>query len=317
MSNFTENKVLYCYSTLSHVPSSLKVVFAGIFGFNAVFASILNLCVLAMFSKVRSLRNKSDLHILSLAVADLVVGTVLSPISVVQVLNKNHENCMVNNVGSFLLTLLAVSAVTLVMISYDRYVHIKHVVLYEELMTRRWVFLMIFVPWFSPSILVGAKAINNEVFTWTILIVYVIAYFLMIFSYIKLTSVLKAREQGMFASNHNLKIMHRQNQKSVRFICLLVATFVSFTSGIFVYRMLMTYDMYVGSEWYRKNKAVFMASGQVIFQINSIVNPLLYFIKHSTMKSTVRQFILRRTARITDRNIELRVQVRPTGSSLA
>ena len=108
-----------CDSHISNLPNIQKAVFAALFGFNAVVTSFLNIGMLTLFIKTPSLRNKSDIHLLSLIIGYVIVEVILSPVTVKKILTENYQNCFAK-----LGILVSVSGVAIIVITYDRYVHI-------------------------------------------------------------------------------------------------------------------------------------------------------------------------------------------------
>ena len=241
---------------------------------NSFIASVMNVTVLIFFTKIRSLQNKSDLHILSLAIGDALIGLILSPISVLQVSDKTFGNCFVNGFGGFLGLLLAIATVTVMVIAYDRYIKIRELERYDIVMTKRRFLVLLLFPWFTPLLYIIAKLAGKEISVFTILVSIVFNCVTLVYSYKKITNALQER------SHANVMVLHRQNVKSFRFIRLLVGIYLSLSSGAALYRILSAVDFYLscsnGLIWYRKNKSVIMATARLMFQINSVCNPILY-----------------------------------------
>ena len=294
-----------CIATVSKVPDSTRMFFMIMFGINSLVASLLNITVLILFTKVRSLNNKSNYHILSLVIGDAIIGLILSPISFIQVSSKNFHNCFVNKLGSFLVSLLGVSAFTVISIAYDRYINLTELERYDIFMTKRRFLVLLLFPWCTPLILVFGNFSGKEIFTWMIILIYFFHYFLLIYSYSKIATALRGRSITVVA---NAGVVLRQNEKSIRFISLLIGVFLFLSSGIAIYRILTVIDLYLpnGLRWYRKNEAFILATGQLLFQTNSVCNPMLYFIKHSDIKQAFRRLLHKRRATVSTAVVEFR-----------
>ena len=260
MENITRHDVSSCLSILSQVPENSRTFFAIMFGINSVVASVMNVTVLLLFTKVRSLHNKSDLHILSLAIGDALIGLILSPISVAQVCNKNYDNCFVSKLGSYMATLLGITAFTVMMIAYDRYIKLSKLERYDIFMTKKRFLVLVLFPWFTPILIMIGKLFGRESFTWTILFLYVFNYVILIYCYRKIRIVLQERSSALVA---NLQVLHRQNEKSFRLIRLFISIYMSLSSGAFIYMILTAIDMYFanGLNWYRNNEALIVTIG--------------------------------------------------------
>ena len=282
--------LLKCYSPISNIPKNQKIVFAVLFGFNAVVASFLNIGLLILFLRKPSLRNKSDLLLLSLIIGDVMVGVFMPPITLKQILTENYQNCFVNKLGA----LASVSGVAIVVITYDRYVHIWKGLRYYKYMTMKRFCFLISCPWLSPLIFFMAKLISEECFTWAILLAYVLVYSGTIGSQLKIVRVLHSRLNDEWCmGNTNRAIIQRQNEKVVHLLCLISVTFILMTSGTLLNRIFMTCHFYLpdGFIWFKKNESTIRACGQLLFQLNSQINPILYYNKHKTIRSEIKRYV--------------------------
>ena len=280
--------IFKCNMPISHLPKNQKAVFAAIFGFNAVVASFLNIGMLTLFIKTPSLRNKSDLHLLSLIIGDIIVGVLLSPITVKKILTENYQICFVNMLGA----LVSVSGVSIVVITYDRCVRIWKGLRYDKYMTRKRFCFLISCPWLSPLIVYSAKLISIECLTWAILSAYMLLFSSIIGSYLKIVGVLRSRLDAKF-SNTTRAAIQRQNNRSIRLICLIGITFILMTSGMLLIRIFLTCHFYLpgGFIWFKKYESSIRAFGQMLFQINSLINPILYYTKHRIIRSEIRRYV--------------------------
>ena len=258
-----------------------------------MIASVLNVTVLLLFTRVRLLHNKSDLHILSLTIGDAIIGLILSPISVVQVSNKNFDNCFVNKLGRYLMALLGISAFIVMVIAYDRYIKLRELERYDSFMTKGRFIVLVLFPWFTPLLLIFGKVLGRESFTWILLLAYVFNYVILIYSYRKIRIVLQERSGGLVA---NSQALYRQNEKSFRFIRLLISIYLSLSCGGLIYSTLTVIDMYFpnGLNWSISNEALILATAQLLFPVNSVCNPILYFLKHSEIRRSFKRLVRRR-----------------------
>ena len=281
--------ILKCYMPISHLPKNQKAVFATLFVFIAVVASFLNIGMLTLFIKTPSLGNKSHFHLLSLIIGDVIVGVLLSPITVKKILIENYQNCFVNYFGP----LVSVSGVAIVVITYDRYVHIWKGLRYDGYMTKKRFSFLISCTWLSPLIFFLAKLISKECLTWTILLAYMLLFSSIIGSYLKIVGVLRSRLHAECGCITTRALIQRQNKRSVRLICLVGITFILMTSGMLLIRIFMTCHYYLpgGFIWFKKNESSIRAFGKLLFQMNSLINPILYYTKHRIIRSEIRRYI--------------------------
>ena len=281
--------ILKCKVPISHLPKNQKAVFAALFGFNAVFASFLNIGMLTLFIKTPSLRNKSDFHLLSLIIGDVIIGVLLSPIAVKEILTENYQICFVN----YFSFLICVSRVAIVVITYDRYVHIWKGLRYDDYMTRKRFCFLISCPWLFVSIIFLAKLISVECLTWVILLAYILVFSSIIGSYVKMVGCLRSRVDALSGSETTRVQMQRQNKRSIRLICLVSITFILMTTGTLMIRIFLTCHFYLpgGFIWFKKNEPSIRAFGKLSFHMNSLINPILYYNKHRIIRSEIRRYV--------------------------
>ena len=179
-----------CLSLLSKVPDNLRIFFVVLFGINCVASSLLNISVLLLFAKRKYLRNMSDLYLLSLSIGDLIVGIVLSPSIAMQISKYNSWNCLADKLRRSFFTLLSISALTVVMIAYDRYIHIRKLESYSSSMTKHKFIFLIMLSWFVPFLIIGVMEISQQVGNLFLVALFVTIYVTLIYSYIKLVLIL-------------------------------------------------------------------------------------------------------------------------------
>ena len=91
----------------------------------------------------------------SLAVSDLLVGTVSSPLTCWQVLNYiSLKVCEIHHVRRYFLFFLCVtSCLTLALISYDRYIYLTKLTNYNKYMTKRKLVALLLLAWLVPALI--------------------------------------------------------------------------------------------------------------------------------------------------------------------
>ena len=187
----------------------------------------------------------------------------MSPITVKKILTENYQNCFVKNLGA----LVSVSGVSIVVITYDRYVHIWKGLRYDEYVTRkRFLFLDQLSLAFSFNLFFGKTNKCINVTTWTILLAYMLLYSSIIGSYLKIVGFVRSRLHAESVSNTTRARIQRQNKRSIRLICLISITFILMTSGILMTRIFMTCHFYLpgGFIWFKKNESSIRAFGTIV-----------------------------------------------------
>ena len=160
-------------------------------------------------------------------------------------------------------------------------------------MTRKRCCFLVSFTWLSPLILVFAKLITVECFTWCILLAYALGYSCIIGFYLKIGGLLRSRLNAECMDNRTRVLLHHQNKRSIRLICLISVTYIITTSGILLTRIFLTIDFYRpdGFIWFKENESSIRSFGQFLFQMNSQINPILYYSKHRIIRSEVKRYI--------------------------
>ncbi|XP_048037745.1 trace amine-associated receptor 13c-like [Megalobrama amblycephala] len=136
------------------------------FSLLSVWTVFLNLLVIISISHFKKLHTPTNLLILSLALADLLVGLVVMPIEATRLI----EMCWYFGdtfCGLFMIiigVLGSTSLSNLVLIAVDRYVAVCHPLLYPQKITMTKTAISICLYWFCSSAYNTAFAINNRYF---------------------------------------------------------------------------------------------------------------------------------------------------------
>ncbi|XP_068079961.2 trace amine-associated receptor 13c-like [Danio rerio] len=142
---------------------NIMYVFVSLLSAWTVF---LNLLVIISISHFKKLHTPTNLLILSLAVADLLVGLVVIPIEGI----KQIETCWYfgdTYCGLYVMTvrlLLSTSLINLVLIAVDRYMAVCHSLLYPQTITTTKTLISIFLCWFCCSVYIISSVISNGYF---------------------------------------------------------------------------------------------------------------------------------------------------------
>ena len=141
------------YNTSDAVPGPVDVVYTVLEVTIAVPTIVGNTLVLIVFFKYRKLRTVTNYYVMSLAVADLLVGLVGIPSAIlVSVgLPRDFHLCLV--MSSLLMCLCTGSIFSLVAVSVDRYWAILHPLAYRNKLTRANAVVNIVVCWFLATVI--------------------------------------------------------------------------------------------------------------------------------------------------------------------
>ncbi|XP_037542016.1 trace amine-associated receptor 1-like [Nematolebias whitei] len=154
----------YNFTTTPSAICVLLYAFLSLLCFGAVCGNLLVIISIIYFKQLQTPTNSL---ILSLAVADLLVGIIVFPFSMAFSLSScmYHEGLFCKVRGSFDVLLSTCSIMHLSCISVDRYYAICHPLTYKSKISHRVVVIMIAVSW-SVSALIGIgvtiSGLNNE-----------------------------------------------------------------------------------------------------------------------------------------------------------
>ncbi|XP_068610183.1 trace amine-associated receptor 1-like [Brachionichthys hirsutus] len=154
-SSYSVNNMHPCYEleNTSHVftrkPSTKCGLLYFFLGLLSVFTTCGNLLVIISILYFKQLHVSTNYLILSLAVADLLVGVLVFPFSMAVTVTScwHHEDLFCQIRGSFDVTLSTASILNLCCISIDRYHAICQPLTYKSKITDRVIGIMILVSW--------------------------------------------------------------------------------------------------------------------------------------------------------------------------
>ncbi|KAH6934306.1 hypothetical protein HPB50_022898 [Hyalomma asiaticum] len=131
------------------------VIYTSVEASVAFLATVGNLAVLVCFARERRLRRRlTNYYILSLAVADLLVGVLAIPFAVLTRAGIPHDSplaCVA--MLSFIVVLCTVSILHLVAVSVDRYWAILYPLAYQRLASESVVLSVVIACWLSGFVL--------------------------------------------------------------------------------------------------------------------------------------------------------------------
>ncbi|XP_047430028.1 trace amine-associated receptor 1-like [Mugil cephalus] len=145
-------------------PSTICIIFHIFLGLLSVVTVCGNLLVITSIIYFKQLHTSTNALILSLAVADLLVGAVVFPLSMVFSMSlclfKEEVLCKVR--ASFDITLSTCSILNLCCISIDRYYAVCQPLTYRAKMSGRIVVTMILVSWGVPAAIATSSVIRGS-----------------------------------------------------------------------------------------------------------------------------------------------------------
>ena len=177
---------------------------------------------------------------------------------------------------------MAISSVTLGCIAYDRYLKVTLNDTYSQKMNKCKVNLMILLPWCTPIPLFLSKLFGPFLNNAFVITVVVLMYTLVVFSYRALMKIVKTS----YKTNEEMRLRQR---KSVIFMGWIVFTALACTCPVVIRRTFSIIHLTCDWKFYSENEPLILAIVQVIFLLNSSLNPLLYFYLHPGFKAAVKK----------------------------
>uniref|UniRef100_A0A8C1IEH1 Trace amine-associated receptor 13c-like n=1 Tax=Cyprinus carpio TaxID=7962 RepID=A0A8C1IEH1_CYPCA len=167
-----DHEIQYCFPAINssctkgkHSSREYNIMYV-FFSLLSAWTVFLNLLVIISISHFKKLHTPTNLIILSLAVADMLIGLIVMPIEAIKLI----ETCWYfgdTYCGLFTVILgllLSVSLSNLVLIAVDRYVAVCYPLLYPQKITMTKTLLTICLCWFCFSSYFTSYAINNGYF---------------------------------------------------------------------------------------------------------------------------------------------------------
>lgn len=293
-----------CKVSLESLPTTAGIALSIINTVIGLLALCGNLIVFVIVYRNTKLRTRSNCLLISLATTDFLVGLVLEPIFVIQMLSsKLALNCDLNGTRRFLTaTLTGASMGTIALISYDRYIHLSKTVNYNEHMKKTKVAALITMSWLLPFVCTFFKDIgkNELVYSGSIVAYSSIAVAIIVVSYVKIMQIIKAKKRTLKSMKNDMSDRQQEQRQEVRrirgeeraakAIATIMACFAIFIAPIAVYHGLSAIakiqSMDVGD---KSSLILFYAIAMTISKANSAVNPFIYYYRIPEFKETAKK----------------------------
>ena len=303
-----------------------------------IFAILGNTLVLVATWRERSLHQPNKYFVACLAVADLLVGMILTPLRLYQLVNIENGGITTIHLCRFYIWMdvfLETSSIyTLTFISFDRYLKISQPLQYKSRMTTSTLLKIIFIIWLiaatyatlamfpyadSPGIFIstsGCYNISKEFYTFATVIAFFLPTTIMLVMYIliflvahKRQKMLRNGELGQTSNNPNQRSALLQDLKVIRMLFVVVGVFI-FCWGPFII-WLMIYYYYNPSVLFDSSslsdlylKTILWRLATFLPLLNSIFNPLIYACLDQKYKEAFKHIFQRMMCRPSSRRRE-------------
>ena len=256
------------------------------------FTILLNILVIVAVKKIRELQTNSNILIASLAVADLLVGVVSMPRSIsvdaliLRATVSEDVICTINEITGFVLyTACSVSLFHLILIACERYVAIVKCTEYKVIVTKGRVKRYAGIAWISALLTttlfgaLGVVRVRYEVLLVLDVIfslIWLMIFLLMAYFYLMVYITIRKRNRTQICQVSALIKERAQIKISYMVFLLTVAVFISCVPAIVVPFVVTSPPIFQTNSLFRWP--------EIFLQINSLVNPALYFYRNNRYK---------------------------------
>ena len=143
-----------CTTRISTLKPPLTTIFGASFVLISIIATVANGLVLFIIWKPGHRVTSTTTLLTSLAVTDILVGIIVSPLSCWQVFNYKLKVCEIDYARRYFSIFLGVtSGLTLALISYDRYILLTKLTNYNKYMTKKKLIILLTMAWLVPALM--------------------------------------------------------------------------------------------------------------------------------------------------------------------
>lgn len=276
-----------CNHTLSNLPNdSWRTVFGYLMVAVSFISTFENSIVFIILFSNKVLHTPTNKILAALAASDLFTGIILAPLHAAQLLD-NHilRLCIIENVRRYLSAILiGASALTLAIISYDRYLHLVHLQNYR--MTKQKLHLLIGVSWLIPCLVPLLRFIGDgeRVYSLTVSAFGVLVFLIIVISYANLLVALRRHRKH---SDNKMYRSYMENQHRAGRTVLIIITFYI----LMFLPTIISFILYATEECSVKVHAEFYIVGLFLSLANSAVNPIIYTYRMPELKKFKQQLL--------------------------
>ena len=274
-------------------PGSLKTFAVVNCVFNAplILISITgNALVLTAILRTPSIRSTSVIMLCSLAVSDLLVGSVAQPFFIASELTTSRYIESMSEITAFVLC--GVSLCTMTAISVERFIALRYPMKYQSAVTTKWrvIYVSIIMIWLSNMLFAVFYFWQWTAYFNIMAVGICLGIFISTFSYINIYRVVRRHQvqiqtQQQAACQNSPCAGNSFNTHAVRMKKSAVNTFIFYVAMILCYFPIII-SLCLSSISYENWTKVWHLADTVAF-LNSSINPLLYCWRVRELKTAV------------------------------
>ena len=260
-------------------------------------SSVGNFIVLFIIIKSKSLHTRSHVCLMSLAITDFLVGLILEPLHIMQLISADYRsNCRLNVLRRFLVVLLLGASISsIAVISYDRCKHLSKTVNYRKFMPKKKIALLLMLSWLAPLAVPFSKYINETVFRVIVIVYIFMVISIMITCYLFIYRIVKDREDTLKVTI-NCSISQAREMKGHIKAAKAIVLVIAFILATFIPTAIY-FTMDVISSLLKKSNFMPAAAKEILYaccvtfaMANSAVNPIIYCLRIPEFKARFRRY---------------------------
>ncbi|XP_068199234.1 trace amine-associated receptor 1-like [Antennarius striatus] len=310
-SSYTVNDIHPCYEidqksyVLTRKTTIMCVLLNVFLGLLAVVTTCGNLLVIISIIYFKQLHTSTNYLILSLAVADLLVGVLDFPLGMAFTVTScwYHEDLFCKVRSIFDVALCQASIFHLCCVSVDRYYAVCHPLLYKSKINDRVIGIMVFVSWGIPA-LIGISTINagfnktncdegcllDALLSTTVgsIFLFYIPVILMLSIYLKIFFIAKRQansiQETICQSTKSRITVSKMERKATKTLAIVLGVFLLCWTPFFLCIIFqpLTYDV---------TPISVVEIFNCLAMVNSMLNPFIYAFFYSQFRSAFRVLI--------------------------
>ena len=288
-------------------------IFAAVASIISPTAVLLNALVIIAVKQRKELQRASNILLSSMAVTDLLVGSICVPLSAVVGLfvpyqiQADHYICKLDSVAiSFTITLAICSIFHLTMIAWERYVAIRKWIDYKVIVTRSRLTKLAIIAWVSAIVTVSPThftmtltgmlredemALALDIFFIILSVLVMSALGLIIYFYVMVYLGVRKRKLSQIRQVSDLVNAKLEQRVAVTTTLVTVALILSFFSNAVIGMLEGVYPVL------RKRFVVDLKA--TLLYTNSVVNPLIYCYRDCRFRNAVLEILRIRKPKVT------------------
>ena len=201
-----------CVLRMSELHSPVTVIYSILSMFGGLGAAVGNLFVIIIIWTPKQ-RTQSHKILTSLAISDMLVGTVLFPLFSVQLLSPNNllHNCFYDYTREYITTVtIGSSLMVLGDVAYDRYILMTKYAKYKYIMSPKKVAVLIAMSWGMPAVSPSLRFLGKGPFLYCVIAITLGPLIILLLTYYKIVKCIQ--ESSARIRSHTVIPLHKINK---------------------------------------------------------------------------------------------------------